>query len=235
MTFCQSATILFAEPGTPETAGVRSALERAGFQLLRARGSEEVQHIASLDLPDLILLDTDLIGQNGFATCRQLKAHPLTRDIPVVLLAALHAQDVQTLGFELGAVDVLTRPLDIDELLARVRRHLHTQRKGQAALAQQSARLEQVRRAQLALMPRPEELPQARFGIAFVPVLEAGGDYYDVFAVDDDVTAYCVADVSGHDLGASFASPVIKAALRTSTQPGDPPWATLQADRKSVV
>ncbi len=229
-----TATILVAEPDAVDASVVRHALAREGYQVLWAGDSEEALRIARFDLPGLILLDTALPGEESFATCRRLKTDPQTRDIPVVFLSTEGTAESQALGFELGAVDYITRPFHTTELLARTRLFLQLKHKGEAALARQSARLEQVRSAQLALMPRPHEVPQGRFGIGFIPVLEAGGDFYDVFAIDADITAYCVADVSGHDLAASFASPVIKAALRTHARSGDQPRDTLQAINRSL-
>ncbi len=73
---------------------------------------------------DLILLDVSMPGIDGFETCRQLKADLLTRNIPVIFVtAALEVQD-ETLGFEVGAVDYITKPISTPIVRARVRTHL---------------------------------------------------------------------------------------------------------------
>ncbi|MBN1103640.1 MAG: response regulator, partial [Deltaproteobacteria bacterium] len=74
--------------------------------------------------PDLILLDVIMPGMDGFETCRRLKAEESTRDIPVIFMTALGAMESKVKGFELGAVDYVTKPIEVEEVLARVRTHL---------------------------------------------------------------------------------------------------------------
>lgn len=77
--------------------------------------------------PDLILLDVDLPGRDGFAVCAELKNDPATMDVPIIFLtaAATSTQD-KIRGLELGAVDYITKPFDSAEILARVRASLRT-------------------------------------------------------------------------------------------------------------
>src|ERR1700722_17825365 len=77
--------------------------------------------------PDLILLDVDMPGMNGFEACRQLKLNPATAGIPVIFLTSLSAVNQKVQGFNLGAVDYVTKPFNRAELLARVRASLRTQ------------------------------------------------------------------------------------------------------------
>lgn len=77
--------------------------------------------------PDLILLDVDMPGMNGFEACRQLKLNPSTANIPVIFLTSLSAVNQKVQGFSLGAVDYVTKPFNREELLARVRASLRTQ------------------------------------------------------------------------------------------------------------
>jgi len=78
--------------------------------------------------PDLILLDVEMPGIDGYETCRQLKAEPDLFNIPVVFLTALTATADKVRGLELGAVDYVTKPFSPAELLARVRASLRTNR-----------------------------------------------------------------------------------------------------------
>ena len=85
---------------------------------------------ALAEQPDLILLDVEMPGTNGFETCRRLKADPSTADIPVVFLTGASTTEERIKGLDLGAVDYITKPFDVAELRARVRaalrtRHLH--------------------------------------------------------------------------------------------------------------
>lgn len=75
--------------------------------------------------PDLILLDVYMPGMDGFEVCRQLKADPRTSDVPVIFLSASADIDDKLKGFELGAVDYITKPYSEQEVLARVFVQLH--------------------------------------------------------------------------------------------------------------
>jgi len=79
---------------------------------------------AVLQRPALILLDVCMPGMDGFATCRHLKANPVTQMIPVIFLTAANALDERLGGFAVGAVDYIGKPFDENEVLARVGVHL---------------------------------------------------------------------------------------------------------------
>ena len=75
-------------------------------------------------IPDLILLDVMMPGIDGFETCQRLKANPHTDDIPVIFMTALADESSKIKGFEVGAVDYITKPFQEQEVLARVKTHL---------------------------------------------------------------------------------------------------------------
>lgn len=79
---------------------------------------------AEYSQPDLILLDVMMPGINGFETCHRLQASPLTNEISVVFLRALSDIGDKVKGFNLGAVDYITKPFEQKEVLARVNLHL---------------------------------------------------------------------------------------------------------------
>lgn len=119
-------------------------LHAYGFRVLTASSGEDGIQRAALAQPDLILLDIRMPGLDGFESCRRLKAHPQTASIPVLFMTALSDTDNKIRGFELGAVDYVTKPFDAGELLARVRTHLELAdlRRGlEARVAQRTAAL----------------------------------------------------------------------------------------------
>ncbi|MFO1349592.1 MAG: sigma 54-interacting transcriptional regulator [Gammaproteobacteria bacterium] len=118
-----------------------SCLHSAGFKVLIATDGQQALQRAEIGKPDLILLDVVMPGMDGFETCRRLKASPSVQDIPVIFMTALSETKEKLHGFSAGAVDYVTKPLDQDEVLARIRTHL-TLRKLQRALFEQNQRLQ---------------------------------------------------------------------------------------------
>ncbi|MBD2516624.1 response regulator [Nostoc sp. FACHB-973] len=116
-------------------------LENYGFKVLVAEDGENTVKIAEYALPDLILLDVILPGIDGFETCRILKSNPATQDIPVIFISALTDKIDKVKGLNIGAVDYITKPLENQEVLARVNIHLSL-RNLTKKLTEQNDRLE---------------------------------------------------------------------------------------------
>ncbi len=101
-----------------------TTLNAAGYTTLIANNGERALYQIANHPPDLILLDVMMPGIDGFETCRQLKANPVTASIPVIFMTALVALDDKIKGFEVGAVDYITKPFQVKEVLARINTHL---------------------------------------------------------------------------------------------------------------
>jgi len=95
------------------------------FRLIVAFDGADGYHKAVLNRPDLILLDVRMPGMDGFAACRLLKAHPLTRHIPVIFLTAATELPLRLEGLKLGGVDYIVKPFAEEEVIARVQIHLN--------------------------------------------------------------------------------------------------------------
>jgi putative two-component system response regulator len=106
-------------PGNVRLA--RSVLEREGYSVTSVAGGEEALQAVAQEQPDLILMDVMMPGLNGFEACRQLKLQAPTRLIPIVLVTALRNSQDRIRGFEAGADDFLSKPINAPELRARVR------------------------------------------------------------------------------------------------------------------
>ncbi|HEY9847415.1 MAG TPA: response regulator, partial [Candidatus Caenarcaniphilales bacterium] len=102
-------------------------LGNAGFKVLVARDGESAIQKVEYASPDLILLDVLMPGIDGFETCRRLKANPSTKNIPVIFMTALTETVDKVAGLNLGAVDYITKPLQHEEVLARIKLHLSLQ------------------------------------------------------------------------------------------------------------
>ena len=110
---------------SPEILGIVNDLLKQDFRLRAANGGQRGLSLASgSPQPDLILLDIMMPDMNGLDVCRQLKLNPITRDIPVIFLTAMDNEADEQLGFELGAVDYISKPISGPILRARVKLHL---------------------------------------------------------------------------------------------------------------
>ena len=117
-------TILIVDDTPANIALLVDYLEDNGFRVAVAQDGAEGLQRAEFTGPDLILLDVMMPGMDGFETCRLLKAAPKTREIPVIFMTALTDAGEKVNAFGVGAVDYVTKPFDIEEVLARVKTHL---------------------------------------------------------------------------------------------------------------
>jgi putative two-component system response regulator len=110
---------------TPENIALMSSLLKGLFRTKVANNGEKALQIAfSDDPPDLILLDIMMPGMDGYEVCRRLKDSRKTSDIPVIFLTAKSQVEDEQKGFELGAVDYITKPISPPIVLARVKTQL---------------------------------------------------------------------------------------------------------------
>jgi DNA-binding NarL/FixJ family response regulator len=117
-------TILVVDD-TPETLGLLTdTLDDAGFTVLIATDGESALALVEQITPDLVLLDAVMPGMDGFDTCRRLKGEKLLRHLPVIFMTGLSETEHVVHGLAAGGVDYVTKPIVVDELLARIRVHL---------------------------------------------------------------------------------------------------------------
>jgi PAS domain S-box-containing protein len=111
-----------------------------------------------VDTPDIVLLDINMPHLNGYEVCRRLKEQEQTRDLPVIFISALGDVSDKVRGFAVGGVDYITKPFQVEEVLARVTTHLML-RRTQHELHKQNVRLQQeiVERKQLEYALRKSE------------------------------------------------------------------------------
>lgn len=118
------AAILIVDD-VPENLGLlHESLDQAGYRVLVTTDGLSAIEIAHRCLPDMILLDGNMPHMDGFESCLQLKASPITQLIPVIFMTGLSETENIVKGFQVGGVDYVTKPLNIEEVLARVKTHL---------------------------------------------------------------------------------------------------------------
>jgi DNA-binding response OmpR family regulator/DNA-binding CsgD family transcriptional regulator len=110
---------------TPETLGfLTDTLDHAGFTVLIATDGESALRLIQQITPDLVLMDALMPGLNGFETCRRMKRDKVMAHLPVIFMTGLTETENVLEGLAAGGVDYVTKPIVIDELLARIRVHL---------------------------------------------------------------------------------------------------------------
>lgn len=151
--------VLIVDDMTANLEVLGETLTEAGYTVATAIDGERALKRVQTHPPDLILLDVQMPGINGFETCQQLKANPATASIPVIFMTALADTDSIVRGFTLGAVDYITKPFQEPELLARVHTHLqlsHMTRNLEQAVAERTGELQaaltQLHQSQLQLV-----------------------------------------------------------------------------------
>lgn len=116
--------ILIVDDNPTNLDVISEALSSAGYKVAIATSGERAIQQVERRPPDLILLDVMMPGINGFETCKRLKSNTKTCDIPIIFMTALADADHIVKGFDLGAVDYITKPFQEQEVLVRVRTHL---------------------------------------------------------------------------------------------------------------
>ena len=203
-------------------------LEMEGYCVLPATNGPDARHIAEKENPDLILLDIMMPEESGLETCEKLKQNSITAEIPVIFISAVSDIESKVKGFEIGAVDYITKPFEKQEVLARVRIHLKLRFAYETIIKAQADKLRQVKEAQESILVKPNDLPDAQFGVYFMPIHEAGGDFYDVLQLSEKIFGFFVSDVSGHDLKSSYLTSALKALLTQHANITNKPEETMK-------
>jgi PleD family two-component response regulator len=170
MTLSANADILIVDD-TPANLTVLSAiLGKRGYRVRPALNGALALKAAQKAAPDLILLDVQMPGLDGYEVCRQLKADAQTRAIPVIFISALDDVLDKVEAFQVGGVDYITKPFQIEEVLARVENQLalHQQREAIASLL--------ARNEQLLALANHELRPRLDQIAVWAVALRDGGD-----------------------------------------------------------
>ena len=123
--------ILIVDDNSTNLSILSQALKQVGLKVRMAMDGLSAINIAQQS-PELILLDIQMPGIDGFETCARLKANPLTERIPIIFMTALNDTDSKVKGLSLGAVDYISKPFEEQEVVARVNVHLQLRHLTQA-------------------------------------------------------------------------------------------------------
>lgn len=140
-----SASILVVDDNPENLRLLSSMLGSRGFDLRLVTSGRQALQAASSDPPDLVLLDITMPELNGYEVCERLKAIEALADVPVIFLTALSEMADKLRAFRVGGVDYITKPFQIEEVVARVTTHLAL-RKARVELASNYQRLQGLER-----------------------------------------------------------------------------------------
>lgn len=180
--------------------------------------------------PDLVLLDVMMPRMDGLEMCRRLRTDHALSDLPVLFITALEDAKSRTACFAAGGNDVISKPIDTDEVLARVRVHLQNallMAKLNAYRNRVRDELEAARATQASLVPTDAHLNaiRRRTGLSIQGVVESsselGGDFWTLFEAGPRHLGILAADFSGHGLPAAFN--VFRLHVLLSRLPRRPP------------
>ncbi|MEH1966968.1 sensor histidine kinase [Nostoc sp.] len=144
--------ILIVDDNPTNLSVLCEALSSEGFRFRVAVDGETAIALAERNQPELILLDVQMPGIDGFETCRRLKANPVTQNIPIIFTTALADTESKTKGFSLGAVDYIPKPFAHEEVIARVRVHLQLKQLTESLEQQVSDRTTALQKIQVQLV-----------------------------------------------------------------------------------
>lgn len=206
----KSLLVLVVDDDLTTTRVLVGLLRAAGFETITAHSKAEAEARALNSPISLILLDVHLPDGDSFDLCEKLTK---LLDAPILFISANDDVTTKVKGFAAGGVDYITKPLASAEVLARVRTHLRLRAAYESLSELQAARLQTLAASQQQMMPQPADIPDAGFEACVRQVLSAGGDFYDVIPVGNQITDFVVADASGHDLGTSLWTASFKTLL----------------------
>ena len=124
----QRPQILIIEDEAPQREILLYNVEAAGYDAIWADNGEDGVVLAYENEPDVIILDWMMPKLSGIEACRQLRAKPSTKDIPIILLTARSEDADKVRGLEIGADDYVTKPYSLSELMARIKTQLRRHR-----------------------------------------------------------------------------------------------------------
>lgn len=212
------------------------ALKKQGYEVAVAKDGKEGISQAQLLRPALIISDWMMPLMDGLEVCRWVKSNLDLSTTFFILLTARGDVEDRVTGLDTGADEFLPKPIEIDELSARVRagirihelnQDLQKKNKILEGLTQKLQSQNKILEADLAdaalyvqsLVPPPMNVKAASIDWRFVPSQQLGGDCFDYYWLDDDRLAIYLLDVSGHGVGAALLSVSMLNILRSRSLP----------------
>lgn len=189
-----------------------------GYDITLASDGEEGLIKAKTIRPALIICDWIMPRKNGLEVCNQIKSTPELSTTFFILLTSLDSVDDRVKGLDAGADDFLCKPIEMNELKARVRAGLRLHQLSKDLENQKhllEAELAEAAEYVSTILPEPLQHPALSIDACFIPSRQLGGDSFDYFWLDDRHLVFYLLDVSGHGLRASLPSLSVINLLRS--------------------
>ena len=140
-------SILIVDDNPANLRLLHTLLDERGFDVRVATGGVSALRSVRAEAPDLILLDIEMPDLSGYDVCRELKKDSTTRDVPILFISAAKDAEAKVQSFQVGGVDYVTKPFQVDEVLARIDHQLtiHRQRRQIEAQAERLRELDAVK------------------------------------------------------------------------------------------
>ncbi len=239
------ADILIVDDTPANLRLLSQMLTENGYQVRPAPSGSVALAAAQAQPPDLILLDIRMPEMDGYQVCKRLKSDASTRDIPIIFISALNETRDKVKAFAIGGVDYVTKPLQLPEVLARVKTHLALRRL-QTELQDVNLRLEDTNKkmeqelilageVQAGFLPRVlPEVSGWQFSVTLKSARETSGDFYDVNLLADGHVTIMVADVVDKGVGAALFMALSWILIRTyaAEYPTDPELVLTAVNRR---
>lgn len=211
--------ILIVDDVPLNVALLEQLLQELGYQTVSASNGQEALQVVAAEFPDLVLLDIMMPVMDGYAVLERLQANPETRDLPVIVISALHDLSDVVKGIERGAEDYLPKPFDPVLLAARVsasldkKRLRDIERRYRRVLERE---LEIGHEIQSSFLPgRLPAPPGWELDARFHAQRQVAGDLYDAFLLPRaGRLCLVVGDVSGKGVGAALYMTLFRTLLR---------------------
>ena len=200
---------------------LRRTLKKQGYDVSVASNGEEGIEKAQLLRPALIICDWIMPGLSGIEVCRQVKANSALSTTQFFLLTSLGSISDRVKGLDAGADDFISKPLEMNELYARVRAGLRLHQLSQDLQTQKQLLERELAEAAeyvQSLLPEPSLAP-LKIESKFIPSRQLGGDCFDYFWLDSDYLSIYLMDTAGHGLRATLPSISVLNLLRSRTLP----------------
>lgn len=189
---------------TRENIDVLNGILKQSYRVQFATNGLMALNIAQKHRPDLILLDIMMPEMDGYEVCRRLKENPVTRHIPVIFITAKNEEVDEVLGFETGAVDYITKPVNPAIVRSRVHTHLalfNQQRELESMVAKRTQQLNNTRMEIIRVLGRASEFKDNETGIHVVRMSEYSYEIALAYGLDSREAELLRQVAPMHDVG----------------------------------